>query len=296
MADIVLGTRRNSLGQTLARISIYILLGFFALYSLLPFLVMLSNSFRTIEEIKSGSVIALPVAPTLDAWKMAWSEACIGTSCTGLRPHFWVSVSIVVPAVIISTVIGAINGYALTKWRFKGANLLFGLLLFGCFIPYQVVILPMAITLGFLGIAGTPAGLVLVSTLYGLPFTTLFFRNYYVTVPDEIVRAATIDGAGFFRAFWHIILPLSGPIFVVTVIWQFTGIWNDFLFGASFSPTGVSQPVIVALNNLVNTTTGVKYYNVDFAASILAASPVILIYALAGKYFVRGLMAGSVKG
>lgn len=284
------------LGHRLARISIYLLLLLFAFYSLLPLLVMLSNSLRTIEEIKGGSILAFPSSPTLDAWKIAWNEACIGTTCSGLKPHFFVSLSIVTPAVIISTMIGALNGYALTKWRFRGANLVFGLLLFGCFIPYQVVILPMAITLGFLKLAGSPAGLVLVSTLYGLPFTTLFFRNYYVTVPDEIVRAATVDGAGFFQTFWYVILPVSAPIFVVTVIWQFTGIWNDFLFGASFSATGASQPVIVALNNLVNTTTGVKYYNVDFAASILAALPTIIVYALAGKYFVRGLMAGSVKG
>jgi glucose/mannose transport system permease protein len=282
--------------QRLARLSIYLLLLLFACYSLLPLVVMLSNSLRTIEEIKAGSILAFPAAPTLDAWKIAWNEACIGTTCSGLKPHFFVSFSIVTPAVIISTMIGAINGYALTKWRFKGANLVFGLLLFGCFIPYQVVILPMAIMLGFLKLAGSPAGLVLVSTLYGLPFTTLFFRNYYITVPDEIVRAATVDGAGFFQTFWYVILPISAPIFVVTVIWQFTGIWNDFLFGASFSATGASQPVIVALNNLVNTTTGVKYYNVDFAASLLAASPTIVVYALAGKYFVRGLMSGSVKG
>lgn len=296
MANIKISSANASLSQAAARLLIYFVLGLFAFYSLLPLLVMLSNSFRTIDEIKAGSVLALPSAPTLDAWRVAWSEACIGTTCKGLRSHFWVSVTIVVPAVIISTLIGSINGYALTKWRFKGANVVFGLLLFGCFIPYQVVILPMATTLGYLGLAGSAAGLVLVNTLYGLPFTTLFFRNYYVTVPDEIVRAATIDGAGFFKTFWYIVLPISGPIFVVTVIWQFTGIWNDFLFGASFSPTGDSQPVIVALNNLVNTTTGVKYYNVDFAASILAALPVILIYVLAGKYFVRGLMSGSVKG
>ncbi|NTJ11543.1 carbohydrate ABC transporter permease [Rhizobium lusitanum] len=296
MANIEISSSKTSISQTAVRLLIYFVLGLFVFYSLLPLLVMLSNSFRTIDEIKAGSVLALPSAPTLDAWRIAWSEACIGTTCKGLQPHFWVSVTIVVPAVIISTTIGSINGYALTKWRFKGANVIFGLLLFGCFIPYQVVILPMATTLGYLGLAGSAAGLVLVNTLYGLPFTTLFFRNYYVTVPDEIVRAATIDGAGFFKTFWYIVLPISGPIFVVTVIWQFTGIWNDFLFGASFSPTGDSQPVIVALNNLVNTTTGVKYYNVDFAASILAALPVILIYVLAGKYFVRGLMSGSVKG
>jgi glucose/mannose transport system permease protein len=275
---------------------LFILLGSFALFYLLPLFVMVSNSLRSLEEIKSGSVIALPSVVRFDAWSKAWNEASIGTEHSGLAPHFWVSVEIVVPAVVISTLVGALNGYALTKWRFRGSNLVFCLMLFGCFVPYQVVILPMAITLGALRLAGTPAGLMLVFIVYGLPFTTLFFRNYYVSIPDELIRAATIDGAGFFATFRHILLPLSAPIMVVTVIWQFTGIWNDFLFGASFSPTGGSQPVIVALNNIVNTTTGVKYYNVDFAAALIAAAPTILIYVLAGKYFVRGLTAGSVKG
>jgi glucose/mannose transport system permease protein len=288
------GARRGRLAP--ARAALYITLCVFALFYLLPLLVMLSNSLRPLDEIKAGSVIALPAQPTFQPWLQAWSTACIGTSCNGLAPHFWVSIKIVVPAVILSTLLGAFNGYALTKWRFRGSNLLFGLMLFGCFIPYQVVILPMALTLGTLGLAGTTTGLTLVYALYGVPFTTLFFRNYYVSLPDELVRAATIDGAGFFAIFWHILLPLSGPILIVTVIWQFTGIWNDFLFGASFSPTGANQPLIVALNNLVNTTTGVKYYNVDFAGSIIAALPTLLIYVLAGKYFVRGLTAGAVKG
>ncbi|HJW12503.1 MAG TPA: carbohydrate ABC transporter permease, partial [Albitalea sp.] len=274
----------------------YAALSVFALFYLVPLFVMLSNSVRPLDEIKTGSLIALPKTLTLEPWFSAWSTACIGTACSGLAPHFWVSIKIVVPAVLLSTLVGAINGYALTKWRFRGSNLLFGLMLFGCFIPYQVVILPMAQTLGALGLAGTATGLMLVYALYGIPFTTLFFRNYYVTLPDELIKAATIDGASFFATFWQIVLPLSKPILVVTVIWQFTGIWNDFLFGASFSPTGSNQPLIVALNNLVNTTTGVKFYNVDFAASIIAALPTLLIYLLAGKYFIRGLTAGAVKG
>ena len=169
------------------------------------------------------------------------------------------------------------------------------MLLFGSFIPFQVVLLPLSQTLGFLGLASSIPGLVLVHVVYGLAFTTLFFRNYYVTLPDDLVRAATIDGAGFFTIFRRIILPLSPSILVVTVIWQFTQIWNDFLFGASFT-SGGSQPVTVALNNLVNTTTGVKLYNVDMAAAIIAALPTLLVYVVAGRYFVRGLTAGSVKG
>jgi glucose/mannose transport system permease protein len=199
------------------------------------------------------------------------------------------------PAVVISTMLGALTGFALTKFRFRGANLVFALILFGCFVPFQVVILPMAQTLGKLGITNTVYGLILVHSVYGLAFTTLFFRNYYVTIPDELVRAATIDGAGFFTIFWRIILPLSPPIIVVSVIWQFTQIWNDFLFGASFT-TGGAQPVTVALNNLVNTTTGVKQYNVDMAAALITAAPTLFVYIVAGRYFVRGLTAGSVKG
>jgi glucose/mannose transport system permease protein len=191
--------------------------------------------------------------------------------------------------------LGALTGFALTKFRFRGANLVFALILFGCFVPFQVVILPMAQTLGRLGITNTVYGLILVHSVYGLAFTTLFFRNYYVTIPDELVRAATIDGAGFFTIFWRIILPLSPPIIVVSVIWQFTQIWNDFLFGASFT-TGGAQPVTVALNNLVNTTTGVKQYNVDMAAALITAAPTLFVYIVAGRYFVRGLTAGSVKG
>ena len=200
-----------------------------------------------------------------------------------------------VPAVIISTLIGAINGYAVAQWRFRGANVIFALILFGCFIPFQVVLLPMARLLGLMGLAGSIPGLVMVHVIYGIGFTTLFFRNYYVTIPIELVKAAKVDGASFFRIFFSIFLPLSLPIIVVTVIWQFTQIWNDFLFGVSFSEAG-TQPVTVALNNIVNSTTGVKEYNVDMASAIIAALPTLAVYIIAGKYFIRGLTAGSVKG
>ena len=195
----------------------------------------------------------------------------------------------------ISTLLGALNGYVVAQWRFKGANIIFSLMLFGCFIPFQVILLPMARLLGLMGIAGTIPGLIFVHVIYGIGFTTLFFRNYYVTIPSELVKAAKVDGANFLRIFWSIFLPLSLPIIVVTVIWQFTQIWNDFLFGVSFSQAG-TQPVTVALNNIVNSTTGVKEYNVDMAAAIIAALPTLLVYVVAGKYFIRGLTAGSVKG
>ncbi|MEJ2643291.1 MAG: carbohydrate ABC transporter permease, partial [Desulfosarcinaceae bacterium] len=255
---------------TLKRLVIYGLLLLAVLYFLLPLLVMLITSFKTIDEIRTGTLLSLPASLDPDAWIKAWGTACTGVSCEGLKGYFWNSVRLVVPAVAISTLIGALNGYVLTQWRFRGSNLFFGLLLIGTMIPFQVILLPMARTLGSVNLAGTLSGLMLVHIIYGLAFTTLFFRNFYVTLPDELVKAAKIDGAGFWLIFMRIILPLSGPIIVVSVIWQFTQIWNDFLFGVVYS-AGDQQPITVALNNLVNTTTGVKEYNVDMAAAIIAA-------------------------
>jgi glucose/mannose transport system permease protein len=274
---------------------LYLLLCTFALYYMMPLFVMITTSLKNLEEIRTGSLMSLPREITLAAWSTAWSSACTGIQCEGLRPYFWNSVLLAVPAVLISTIIGAINGYVVAQWRFKLSNVLFALMLFGCFIPFQVVLLPMARVLGMTGLAGSISGLIFVHVIYGIGFTTLFFRNYYVTIPVELVKAAKVDGASFWRIFFSIFLPLSLPIIVVTVIWQFTQIWNDFLFGVSFSQAG-TQPITVALNNIVNSTTGVKEYNVDMAAAIIAALPTLLVYIVAGKYFIRGLTAGSVKG
>ena len=279
----------------LTRALIYTALILFAVYFLLPLFVMLVNSVKPLDEIRGGNMLALPLAFTMAPWASAWSSAQIGVEPTGLSPYFWNSLKMVVPAVIISTLMGALNGYVLTKWRFKGDTLLFGLMLFACFIPFQIVLIPMARILGMLGLAGTTAGLVLVHVVYGLGFTTLFFRNYYAAFPDELVKAAKIDGASFFQIFRRILLPSSGPIIVVTVIWQFTNVWNDFLFGASFADFD-SMPMTVALNNLVSSSTGVKEYNVHFAGALLAALPTLIVYIVSGRYFVRGLMAGAVKG
>ncbi|MFN3844656.1 MAG: carbohydrate ABC transporter permease [Paracoccaceae bacterium] len=276
------------------RMFLYLVLLLFALFYLLPLYVMLVNSVKPLAEITGGNMMALPKVWTLAPWASAWSTAQIGVEPTGLKPYFLNSILMVVPAVAISTFVGALNGYVLTKWRFRGDTWVFGLMLFSCFIPFQIVLIPMAVVLGKLGLAGSVAGLVLVHVVYGIGFTTLYFRNYYAAFPTELVRAAQIDGAGFFRIFWRILLPVSGPIAVVSVIWQFTNIWNDFLFGASFG--GTSQPMTVALNNLVQSSTGVKEYNVHFAGAILAALPTLFVYIVAGRYFVRGLMAGSVKG
>src|SRR6056300_609287 len=297
MADLSLNqsASQSNLGKIALRWLLYVLLGIFAVYYLMPLFVMVTTSLKSLEEIRTGSLVALPREVTFDAWKTAWSGACTGIQCEGLRPYFWNSVLLAVPAVFISTLVGALNGYVVAQWRFKGANLIFSLMLLGCLIPFQVVLLPMARLLGMMGIAGTIPGLIFVHVIYGIGFTTLFFRNYYVTIPSELVKAAKVDGANFFRIFWSIFLPLSLPIIVVTVIWQFTQIWNDFLFGVSFSQAG-TQPITVALNNIVNSTTGVKEYNVDMAAAIIAAMPTLIVYVFAGKYFIRGLTAGSVKG
>ncbi|CAM2007305.1 Carbohydrate ABC transporter permease [Acanthopleuribacter pedis] len=272
--------------RPLMRAVVYVPLILTAIYFLLPLIVMLLTSVKTMDEIRAGNLLSLPATLTFEPWAKAWDK--MGGTFTN-------SFMIVVPAVAISTAVGAFNGFVLTKWRFRGSELLFGMLLVGCFIPFQVILLPMARTLGLLGLAGTTGGLILVHVIYGLAFTTLFFRNFYVAVPDELVKAARIDGAGFFTIFWRIILPLSGPIIVVSVIWQFTQIWNDFLFGVVYS-SGETQPITVALNNLVNTSTGVKEYNVDMAAALLAALPTLVVYILAGKHFVAGLTAGAVKG
>lgn len=291
MAEALSRSGRARLG----RLFVYGCLVVVALLYLMPLWVMVVTSLKPLDEIYGGSFIGMPKVVTLDAWRAAWSEACIGTECTGLKPYFVNSLLMVIPAVALSTGIGAINGYILTKWRFPGANFVFGLLLFGCFLPYQAILIPMARTLGLLGLAGSIPGLVAVHASYGICFTTLFFRNYFVSLPDELTKAAMVDGAGFFRIFWSVILPTSIPIIVVSCIWQFTQIWNDFLFGVSFT-SGSSTPVTVALNNIVNVTTGRKQYNVDMAAAMIAAIPTLVVYIVAGRYFVRGLTAGAVKG
>ncbi|WP_311062932.1 carbohydrate ABC transporter permease [Halomonas sp. DWK9] len=292
MANVI---RRQTPAARLWRGVLYAVLVIAALFYVLPLVVMLMTSIKPLSEISAGTLLSLPQNPTLEPWAKAWGEACTGMRCEGVGGYFWNSFAIVIPAVLISTAVGALNGYALTKWRFKGSELVFALMLFGCFIPFQVVLLPMAQTLGWLGLSSSRAGLILVHVVFGIAFTTLFFRNFYVGIPNELVSAAKLDGAGFFRIFWRILLPVSAPIIVVSVIWQFTQIWNDFLFGVAFSAHN-TQPVTVALNNLVNTSTGVREYNVDMAAAMIAALPTLVVYVLAGKYFVRGLTAGSVKG
>lgn len=287
--------RRRNAQKSVGRLVLYAVLLTFAAYFVMPLVVMIFASFKDMAEIRSTSILTVPLSPTAQPWIDAWQRACVGVDCVGLRGFYLKTILIVVPAVILSTLLGALNGYALTKFDFRGSRLVYGLILFGSFTPYQAVLIPLAKTLGFLGLSGSISGLVLVHTVYGLPFTTMFFRNYFMTVPQDLVKAARVDGAGFWGTFWHIILPLSVPMIVVTVIWQFTSIWNDFLFGVSFT-SGQNTPIMVALNNMVSASAGERPYNVHMAAALLAALPTLVIYALAGKYFVRGLMAGAVKG
>ena len=280
---------------TLGRIALFGALLLFAAFFLTPLYVMVSTSLKTMDEIRTGTLLSLPASPSLTAWATAWSSACTGTDCGGLKPFFMNSVLMVLPAVATSTLIGALNGYVLSKWKFRGSEFMFALLLFGVFMPMQVVLLPMSQVLGWLGIASSIWGLILVHVVAGIPSTTLFFRNYYVGLPDELIKAAMLDGANFWQIFWRIVLPLSTPILVVTLIWQFTNIWNDFLYGVVFSGAD-SKPITVGLNNLANTSSSVKEYNVDMAAAMIAALPTLFVYIVAGKYFVRGLTAGAVKG
>lgn len=287
--------QRNVLIDKLLRFLIYAILIAMALFFIMPLYVMIVNSLKPLDEIRTGNLLSLPIAMTFQPWITAWSEAQIGVNATGLKPYFLNSFLLVIPAVIISTLLGAINGYVLTKFNFRWMHLIFVAMLFSVFIPFQIVLVPMATTLGKLGLAGTIPGLIFVNVIYGIGFTTLFFRNYYAAFPDELIKSARMDGAGFFQVLFRILLPNSTPIIVVTIIWQFTNIWNEFLFGVSFSDFD-SFPITVALNNLVSSSTGVKEYNVHFAAAFIAALPTLIVYVISGKYFVRGLMSGAVKG
>ncbi|WP_111747885.1 carbohydrate ABC transporter permease [Salinisphaera orenii] len=287
-------SNRTSLSPSV--IAIYAVLIVAALYFLAPLYVMVVTSFKSLGQVQSGGLFAWPDPFTIKPWLAAWGSACTGDSCSGLKPYFLNSMAFTVPAVLLSTGFGAINGYLLTQWRFRGSEVIFGLLLFGMIVPYQMFLLPMADTLGTLGLSNSIVGLIVVHTIYGIAVTTLFCRNFFVTVPNELAKSARVDGAGFFSIFWHIALPLAVPILMVCMIWQFTQIWNDFLFGVVFT-SGESHPITVALNNLVNTSsTGVKHYNVDMAAAMIAALPTFIVYIVAGRYFVRGLTAGAVKG
>ncbi len=266
-----------------------------ATYYALPLYVMIVTSLKGMPEIRLGNVFSPPVEVTFAPWVKAWSEACTGLTCDGLSTGFWNSVRITVPSVFVSIAIASVNGYALANWKFKGADVFFTILIFGAFIPYQVMLYPIVIMLREMGIYGSLTGLVIVHTIFGMPILTLLFRNYFTSLPEELFKAARVDGAGFWGIYFRIMLPMSVPIFTVAVILQVTGIWNDFLFGVVYARPE-TYPMTVALNNIVNSTQGVKEYNVNMAATILTGLVPLTIYFVSGKLFVRGIAAGAVKG
>ncbi len=280
---------------TIARVGVYAFLIISAIYFLAPLWVMVVTSLKTLPEIREGFLFRWPQDLTFEPWVKAWTTACTGRDCEGIRPGFINSVKITVPSVLISILIAALNGYALSFWRFKGSGFFFGLLLFGAFVPYQVVIYPLIIFLREIGLFASLPGIIIIHTIFGMPILTLLYRNYFVALPEELFKAARVDGAGFWSAFFRIILPMSIPITIVAVILQVTGIWNDFLFGVVFAGRE-NMPMTVQLNNIVTTTTGVREYNVNMAATILTAAVPLAVYFFSGRFFVRGIAAGAVKG
>ncbi|APX10735.1 sugar ABC transporter permease [Tateyamaria omphalii] len=266
-----------------------------AAYYALPLYVMIVTSLKGMPEIRIGNIFAPPVEVTFQPWVKAWAEACTGINCDGLSRGFWNSVQILVPSVILSIAIASVNGYALANWRFRGSEVFFTILIVGAFIPYQVMLYPLVIILREMGLYGSIWGLVLVHTIFGMPILTLLFRNYFTSVPEELFKAARVDGAGFWGIYFRIMLPMSLPIFVVAIILQVTGIWNDFLFGVIYTKPA-DYPMTVQLNNIVNSVQGVKEYNVNMAATLLTGLVPLIIYFASGKLFVRGIAAGAVKG
>ncbi|UDF29125.1 UNVERIFIED_ORG: carbohydrate ABC transporter permease [Roseateles sp. XES5] len=266
-----------------------------ALYYLLPLYVMVVTSMKGMPEIRLGNIFSPPLEITFAPWAKAWASACTGLNCDGLSRGFWNSVRITIPSTLISILVASVNGYALANWKFKGADVFFTILIVGAFIPYQVMIYPIVIVLREMGIYGTLTGLVIVHTIFGMPILTLLFRNYFSSLPEELFKAARIDGAGFWQIYLRIMLPMSLPIFVVAMILQITGIWNDFLFGVVFTRPEY-YPMTVQLNNIVNSVQGVKEYNVNMAATLLTGAVPLIVYFVSGRLFVRGIAAGAVKG
>jgi glucose/mannose transport system permease protein len=272
-----------------------------ACYYALPLYVMITTSLKTMDEIRGGNIFSLPTEWTIEPWIKAWATACTGINCDGLSRGFWNSVRILIPSLILSIAIASVNGYALANWKYKGAELIFAILMIGAFIPYQVMLYPIVLVLRNIGdffgfqLYGTLGGLVIVHTIFGMPILTLLFRNYFSSLPEELFKAARVDGAGFWGIFFQIMLPMSLPIFVVAMILQVTGIWNDFLFGVIYTKPDI-YPMTVQLNNIVNSVQGVKEYNVNMAATLLTGLVPLTIYFISGKLFVRGIAAGAVKG
>jgi len=280
---------------TPGKLGIYAFLVISALFFAIPLYVMVVTSLKTMPEIRLGSIFAPPSELTFEPWSKAWASACTGLNCNGIQVGFFNSVRILLPSVAISILVGSLTGYALSFWRVRGAGVLFGAMMIVAFIPYQVFIYPLVRIFSVLGISNSLPGIVVIHTIFGLPTMTLLFRNYFVSLPPELFKAARIDGAGFFRIFWSIMLPTAAPMLVVAVILQVTGIWNDFILGLVFAGRE-NLPMTVQLNNIVNSTQGERAYNVDMAATLLTALVPLVVYFASGRWFVRGIAAGAVKG
>jgi glucose/mannose transport system permease protein len=278
-----------------ARIGVYAFLLSASLFFLMPLYIMLVTSFKSMDEIRLGSIFAFPVSITVEPWVAAWSYACTGVSCDGIRGGFWNSMWIVIPSTLFPILLGALNGYALSFWRPRGSQVLFGILMMGAFIPVQVMMFPLVRILATMGLFGSLPGIVLIHVVFSMPVMTLLFRNYYLSIPQELFKAARIDGGGFFRIFVQLMLPMSTPIIIVAAIMQVTGVWNDYILGLVFAGRD-NLPMTVQLNNVINTTTGTRLYNVNMAATILTSMVPLIIYFVSGRWFVRGIAAGAVKG
>jgi glucose/mannose transport system permease protein len=282
------------------RIGVYTFLIITALYFLFPLYIVIITSFKDLAAIRDGNIfwpqLVYPEGTHwYDPWYRAWFEVCTGLECKGISPNFWNSVIITVPSVIVSIAVAITTGYALSNWPFKFSEGFFTVLIVGSFVPYQVMLYPMVLLTKNMGIYSTLSAVIFVHTVFGLPILTLLFRNYFASLPPELFKAARVDGAGFWRILLQVFLPMSLPILTVAVILQVTGIWNDFLFGVVFAGLP-NYPMTVKLNNIFTSTFGVKEYNVEMAATILTGAIPLAIYFLSGKYFVRGIAAGAVKG
>lgn len=267
-----------------ARLLLYVPLTAMALFYLVPMYVMLVTGFKGFDEVSLKTMWDLPSQIRFENFVEAYEK---------LSPFMYNSLNMVIPAAVISSILGSINGYVLAKWKFRGADVIFPLILFGMFIPYQSILIPLVEFMSRINLYGGLPGLILTHVIYGLPITTLTFRNYYATIPKDLIDAARIDGSGLLGSYWHILLPLSLPSFVVVLIWQFTSAWNDFLFAVVLT-SPQSWPVTVALNNMAGSQ--IIAWNVQMAGSLLAALPTLLVYIFLGRFFLRGLMAGALKG
>lgn len=277
------------------RLGVYAFLLTAAVFFLLPLYIMVVTSLKSMDEIRYGTIFAFPISITLEPWVTAWTSACTGVSCEGIRGGFLNSLKIAVPSTVLPILLGALNGYALSFWRPRGAQWLFGVLMLGAFIPVQVMMFPLVRILATLGIFGSLPGIILIHIIFSMPVMTLLFRNYYLSIPQELFKAARIDGGGFWRIFVQLMLPMSTPIIIVAAIMQITGVWNDYILGLVFAGRE-NLPMTVQLNNVINTTTGTRLYNVNMAATILTSMVPLLIYFVSGRWFVRGIAAGAVKG